>query len=472
MYNPGFISSLVYMLQSTEYQAIPYLKWYWRTQNFNKVALRRNLERTTVAKSLRAVLILGILAEIIAGASLILSGLIKNNPTLIFVGALLIIIYPIIWAHLIILPMLFGRVLIINPKNRKLKAHTKQIFSNHHGITIAIAGSYGKTTMKEILLTVLSQGKKVAATVSNKNVPSEHAKFASKLTGDEDIVIVEYGEEKPGDIADFANTTHPNIGVITGVAPAHLDKYKTLEAAASDIFSLAEYLKDNQVYVNGDNLLIKEYIKDSYLVFSQEGLGNWKTANIKIDVNGMSFKLKNSEQEFNLHTQLIGRHLIGPLCAAVAIGHSQGMSKDQIVKGVGKTKPYEHRMEPKQIAGAWVIDDTYNGTIEGMRSGLELLKELTGKRKIYVTPGLVDQGKEKENVHFQLGKYIAQAAPDITVLMRNSATEFIEKGLNEGNYEGNLLIQNNPVEFYSNLDKFVAVGDVVLMQNDWTDNYN
>jgi UDP-N-acetylmuramyl pentapeptide synthase len=128
-------------------------------------------------------------------------------------------------------------------------------------------------------------------------------------------------------------------------------------------------------------------------------------------------------------------------------------------------------MQPYRMSGAWIIDDTYNGNIEGARVGLELLKALTANRKLYVTPGLVDQGKETKRVHTQLGEYIAAANPDTVVLMKNSTTSYIETGLKNSEYQGEVRIERDPLAFYENLKYFIAAGDIVMMQNDWTDNY-
>ena len=147
------------------------------------------------------------------------------------------------------------------------------------------------------------------------------------------------------------------------------------------------------------------------------------------------------------------------------------MTPKQVEAGLAKTQPFEHRMQPYQLGGAWIIDDTYNGNLEGVRAGTELLASLEAKRKFYVTPGLVDQGGEKERVHIEVGELIAVAKPDIVVLMKNTVTAFIEQGLIKGGFNGELRIEPEPLEFYKNLEHFVAAGDVILMQNDWTDNY-
>jgi UDP-N-acetylmuramoyl-tripeptide--D-alanyl-D-alanine ligase len=133
--------------------------------------------------------------------------------------------------------------------------------------------------------------------------------------------------------------------------------------------------------------------------------------------------------------------------------------------------PFEHRMQPRNVSGATVIDDTYNGNIDGMQAGLRMLKDMPGSRKIYVTPGLVDQGKETKRVHRDLGVSIAKVKPHIVVLMHNSVTKYIVGGMRAEGYKGELRVENDPLKFYTNLDNFIAAGDVVLLQNDWTDNY-
>ncbi|MBC7708236.1 hypothetical protein H7Y63_03365, partial [Polaromonas sp.] len=342
---------------------------------------------------------------------------------------------------------------------------------NHPGAKIAVAGSYGKTTMKELLATVLSEGLDVAATPANKNVSSSHAYFARKLTGTEDVLVIEYGEGAPGDVERFARITSPTHAVITGLAPAHLDQYKTLAAAGQDILSVADYLKGNNVYVNDESPDLLPLLKPDYLRFNKHGALGWKVKDAALTLQGTSFTLTKGRKSLSLHSGLVGRHQIGFLSLVATLGLSLGLTPEQVQSGVAHTKPFEHRMQPYRLGGAWIIDDTYNGNLEGLRAGTALLAELPAARKIYVTPGLVDQGVETERVHITAGRCIAEAKPDIVVLMQNSVTNFIALGLREAGFNGEVRIEDNPLDFYTNLNHFVAAGDLVLMQNDWTDNY-
>lgn len=472
IFSPSYARVLVYMLQSTEYEVGPYLKWWWRTNDFRSVAKRRTLDMTNRAKLLLYLVRLGMVLQILLGVCAVLYGASHDNVFLISVGGSIVVLYPIVWGQLIVVPLLIGQVLIAKPAERRLVAQSERIFKDHPATIIAVAGSYGKTTVKELLLTILSEGKNVAATPANKNVAVSHARFAYRLKDDEEVLIIEYGEGQPGDVARFAETTRPDIGVITGLAPAHLDKYKTLDAAAEDIFSLASAVGPENTFVNEESLPARPYIKREYSGYSADGVQGWKISDIQVKVDGLSFVMKKGKQTLKLKSQLVGRHLVGSLAMCAALASQLGMSEKQIEAGVAKTKPFEHRMQPRLLAGGWIIDDTYNGNLEGIRAGLALLRELKATRKIYVTPGLVDQGKENERVHREIGELIADAKPDRVVLMQNSVTHWIQAGLKHQDYTGEVVVEDNPLNFYTNLDQVIAVGDVVLMQNDWTDNYN
>lgn len=472
LFRPMYAVALVYMLQSTEYQAGPYLRWYWRTANFGRVMRRRTLQRTSAARLLLLAVRAGILSQYLAGAFFIVVGFLDKSPGFVLLGITVIITAPLVWAHIIVLPLILGRLFIIRPRERQLINQSAAIFNSHPGVKIAVAGSYGKTSMKELLLTVLSEGKTVSATPANKNVASSHAVFAASLSGKEEILIIEYGEGRPGDVARFAVTTRPDIGIITGLAPAHLDHYPTLKAAGEDIFSLADHLNSQQVYVNSESVAVHDFIKPEYNVYNSGGALGWRVSNIKVDYDGTYFEMKKDNQHLKLHSELLGKHQVGPLALAAALALKLGLSQSQVERGIAKTSTYEHRMQPRHISGAWIIDDTYNGNIDGMKAGLQLLQDLPATIKTYVTPGLVDQGVETEKVHLELGKLIAQAQPDKVVLMKNSVTNYIKTGMKHHGYSGELRIENDPLKFYTNIDHFLAHGDLVVMQNDWTDNYN
>jgi UDP-N-acetylmuramoyl-tripeptide--D-alanyl-D-alanine ligase len=460
------------MLQSTEYQVWPYLRWFWRTQDFSKVERRRQLIPTRPAHLLLLLLRVGMVLQIIIGALMLYWWLRYGLVAGWEFGLALLLSYPVVWAHAAVVPLVLGRIFVEKPLTAKRSVAAQIIFRNHSGLKIAVAGSYGKTSMKELLRTVLGEGKTVAATPANKNVALSHAAFARSLTGHEDILIIEYGEGAPGDVARFAQVTHPTHAVITGVAPAHLDHYKTIEAAGKDIFSVAPYVADKtHIYVNGESPAAAPFMEPDFVPYDQEGTLGWAVSKVKVGVEGTSFTIKKDKETMRLTSGLLGRHQVGPLVLAAALGKAFGMSDGEVLAGIAKTQPFEHRMQPYQLNGAWIIDDTYNGNLEGIRAGTQLLGELPATEKIYVTPGLVDQGHDTEAIHKEIGQLIAGAKPNVVILMRNSVTASIQQGLAAAGFSGDMVVEDDPLQFYMNLGHFVATGDLVMLQNDWPDNY-
>ncbi len=457
---------LIYMLQQVEYSTSHFLNWVLKLPNLAHIMKRQRLDftaRATLTVIVAYMVWVGLITLSIAGFY------ITNN----YLYLLLLVVIPII---IIITLALFNfafTVLVVSPKERSEIAKAHKRLGTNNAVRIAVLGSYGKTTMKELLTVILGEGLHVASTPGNKNVLISHARWVNKqLSGSEDVLIFEYGEYNPGDIAKLARFSQPSHCLITGLSSAHLDNYKTLDAIADDFNAVFDICESKNVLVNAESPELMSRVESNVNTYSLLGVMGWKITNIKSELNGVSFNMKYKTKTLEIKSQLVGKHLVGPLAACVALADTLGLSKQQIEAGVSKTAPFEHRMRPYKLGPATIIDDTYNGNLEGMKAGLELLSRAEAKRKIYVTPGLVEQGNLTEQIHLDLGKHIAQASPDKVILMKNSVTKFIQKGLVAHNYRGVVTIESEPLAFYQNLEHFVAAGDVVLLQNDWSDQYS
>lgn len=462
-FNPKLPIYLVYMFQQVEYNPHKFLKWVTRVPNIGRIMHRQKLVWTLKARFLVLCISL-VWAFYIA----LIGFYIFWAPLAAVAVALFAPLSLVLFSYLMVL---FAWLYIEEPRRSSLLKRATKQFKEHPGIKIAVAGSYGKTSMKELIHTVLAEGKNVAATPGNKNVPVSHAAWVKKLTGQEEVLLIEYGEGAPGDIKKLAKLTHPDYGVITGLAPNHLDEYEDLNAVAKDLLSLEKYVDNSRLYLNGDSAALMAHKTSGHKVYDHTGALGWTVHNVVIDYSGTSFVVKKGKKKISVKSGLLGAHHIGPLTFVAALADKLGLSVAQIEAGLARTRPYEHRMQPRRQHGAWIIDDTYNGSLEGFRAGLALLSHLPAKRKIYVTPGLVDQGIETERVHLEIGGLIAAAKPDRVVLMKNSTTEDIVKGLQEAGYKGDLQIEADPLLYYTNLEHIIAGGDLIVMQNDWTDNY-
>jgi UDP-N-acetylmuramoyl-tripeptide--D-alanyl-D-alanine ligase len=472
LYRIGQIKTNVYMLQQVEYRPNKFLDWFIRVlksnQSFKNIQKRSELKITVKARLL-VLFQYFIIILVLVAISLFFS---YSNNVYLVAFLLLLVILPFILVLSLYVLSLIAYDLIIKPKIKNIKRDASLIFENNRAIKIAVLGSYGKTTIKEALKTILAEKFVVSVTPGNKNVISSHNEFAKSLKGDEDVIILEFGEGRPGDIGEMASMFKPQYAVVTGIAPNHLDEYESIEDIANDFISICDFVNKNNLFFNANSELLSKYFIDKAQKITNKSIAGWKIENVLVSVTQTSFSLKNGRKTININTGLLGRHHVPIIAYCAVLAHDLGLNVKQIEDGCMKIRPYDHRMQSRKLHGAWLIDDTYNGNIEGLRAGLELLNELDMKRKWYVTPGLVDQGSETVNVHKELGKLIALANPDIVVLMKNSVTELIEESLLKSDYKGELRIEDSPLEFYTNLEHHVVAGDLVLMQNDWTDNYN
>ncbi len=468
-YNLRYPHSLVYMLQASEYNVRDYFFWYNRTDDFTNVERRKQLVKTK--KALLLLTIAWAIVLFICGLAVYILWF-GVAPLKYFLSFLIVLGTPYFLAYGIVIPLLIIKILIQWPAEYLIINKARRQLEAHKAVKIAVAGSFGKTTMREILKTVLSEGKKVAAPPHSYNTPLGISRFVKTLAGDEDVLIFELGEYYPGDIGKLCDLVQPDMGVITGINEAHLQKFKKLERTIKTVYELADYLRNKPVYINNESELTQKNARRGNITYNRTHVGDWKIGDQKTDLTGTSFTFVRKDMKLELKSALLGLHQIGPLATAADIALNLGLSSSQVENGISKTKPFDHRLEPK-IDGAGVItlDDSYNGNPGGVKAVIEFLASLKKCRRFYVTPGLVEMGVQTEEVHKQIGNNLAKANIEKIILIKNSVTKYIEQGLREAEFKGDVLWFNDARAVFAALPLLTVKGDVVLLQNDWPDQY-
>lgn len=345
-------------------------------------------------------------------------------------------------------------------------------------IKIAITGSFGKTSVKEILKTILSQKYRVLATPSSYNTPLGIALTVKNLDSTHDILITEMGARQKGDIKLLANMVKPHYGVLTGVNNQHLESFGSIENTKDTKFELFEYLqKDGVGFFSADNAnaleLSQRFTGEKYLS-GTVGEDNLVTAtDITHSVKGMTFTLNiKGEKPVKCTTTLLGEHSVRNICLASAVAYKIGLSPREIATGINRLQSVGHRLElmpnNKNII---VIDDSYNASVDSVNAAMDVLDTFEG-RKIVVTPGLIELGKVEALANFEMGKVLAKHADLVIVIGKHNAVMLIN-GLLEGG------MAREDIRFAKTLNKgnemlngLIKEGDVVLFENDLPDNYN
>ena len=368
------------------------------------------------------------------------------------------------------------------PFERIIRRHYLRIagnkLDNSEVIKIGITGSYGKTSVKEILKTVLSQKYRVLATPKSFNTPLGIALTVKNLDNTHDVFIAEMGARSKGDIAELAQMVKPKYGILTGVNNQHLETFGTIENTKDTKFELFDNLsKDGVGFFSADNgnavELMDRFQGEKYSAGTL-GEGNLVTASdVKTDGRGTTFTLYfNGERGVKCSTVLLGKHAVSNICLAAAVAYKIGLSPKEIVSGINRIQSIGHRLEllpnNKNIV---IIDDSYNSNMDGVIAAMDVLDTFKG-RKIVLTPGLVELGKMENVANLEFGRLLASHA-DIVIIIGKHNAEMLINGLKDGDMPvDNIKFSKSLSKGNELLNEILREGDVVLFENDLPDNYN
>ena len=344
-------------------------------------------------------------------------------------------------------------------------------------IKIGITGSFAKTSVKEILKTILSQKYRVLATPFSYNTPLGIAKSVKLLDSTHDVFIAEMGARQKGDIKELARLVNPKYGILTGVNHQHLESFGSIENTMDTKFELFENLSSDGVGIfSSDNenavKLFDRFNGEKYMAGANGENALVYAKDMSVDGRGTTFTLVVDGNEVECSTVLLGTHSVRNICLASAVAYKMGLSPKEIASGIEKITSIGHRLEivpnNKNIV---IIDDSYSANEEGVKSAMEVLDNFKG-RKIVLTPGLVELGKIENLVNFEFGKTLSKHADCVIVVGKHNA-EMIIKGLLEGGMKKeNITFAKNLNKGNAILNQMLCEGDIILFENDLPDNYN
>ncbi|MBQ7137798.1 MAG: UDP-N-acetylmuramoyl-tripeptide--D-alanyl-D-alanine ligase [Clostridia bacterium] len=346
-------------------------------------------------------------------------------------------------------------------------------------IKIGITGSYGKTSVKFILGTILQEKFQVLVTPSSFNTPMGVTRIIrEKLMPAHQVFVAEMGARHVGDIKEMCRLVHPHHGVLTSVGPQHLDTFKTLERIKSTKYELMDAIPDGGCcFFPDDKEICRELFdktrKEKRLCSvhpEADDADVWAT-DIRVSPAGSSFILHTMNDEIACQTRLLGEHNIQNILLAATVGLRLGMTLRQIARGISKVMPVEHRLQLLPSTGVTIIDDAFNSNPKGAQAALKVIKGFEGRR-IIITPGMVELGAGEEQFNHDFGTMMAECV-DVAILVGRKHTAPIAKGLREAGFpEENLHVVSNLEKASALLRQIGRPGDVALFENDLPDNYS
>jgi UDP-N-acetylmuramoyl-tripeptide--D-alanyl-D-alanine ligase len=366
----------------------------------------------------------------------------------------------------------------------------RRILKEYAPTVVGVAGSYGKTSTKEFLATILAARWSVLRPPGSHNTPMGLSRvIRERLEPGHELFVAELGDYVPGDIRFLCDLVRPKIGVLTTIGPEHLERFKTIERVARTKEELIEALpSDGVAVINQDDPLVRA-IGDRaearglrvvrYGLMGHAGAPSPSPATVRArDVRstrtGLVFTVEaEGRGEARFEVGVLGRHNVMNVLAATAVALELGMSLPEIAAAARSIAPVEHRLQPIQGAGGvLVIDDAFNSNPRGAAEALEVLAELEANRRLLVTPGMIELAEREFDENRAFGRKAADVCDEVILVGPERAVPILA-GLREAGFpESRTHVVRDLAEATTRLGKLLGPGDVVLFENDLPDTYD
>lgn len=362
--------------------------------------------------------------------------------------------------------------------NRHYYNDAKHIIESHRGlIIIGVTGSFGKTSTKNYLASVLAEKYNVLVTPGNFNTLLGVIRtIREQLRPYHQVFIVEMGAKQKNDIKEICDLVHPTIGIVTAVGEMHLETFKCVENIQDTKFELINSLPANGLgVINNDSEYIKDYkgitSRCKLLKYAVDNDGDYKATDVVYGTNGVSFTLGDNQQ---YSSRLLGIGNLLNILASIAVADYLEVPVNKQKNAIARLQPVEHRLSMKVANGITVLDDAYNSNPQGAKMGLEVLKNFAvgeGNKRIVITPGFVEMGARQTEANKELGRTIAQSC-DYAIIVNAVNREAIKGGIEEGGLPAEkYFLADSLNHAHQQLAKILRAGDVVLYENDLPDNF-
>ncbi len=345
---------------------------------------------------------------------------------------------------------------------------------------VGITGSFGKTTTKYILTEILRHKFNTLKTPGSYNTTMGITKvICSELKPIHDIFVVEMSAKKSGDIKEICDLVRPQYGLITAIGEQHLETFGTLDNIKKTKNELINSLPSHGVaFFNMDDVNCRELVSATKCRIVKYGIEveglDYRISDLTINEYGSNFTITRTRDNSRMifQTQLLGKHNIYNILGAVAVASELGIELAEMVYSLRQVVAVPHRLELKRMGGGVTfIDDAFNSNPVGSKMALEVLAQIGGKRKIIITPGMVELGVKEDEYNERLGENIAQVC-NYVILVGEQQTLALQRGLKTKQYPSDkLFIAVDFAAAKKHLDQLLQAGDVVLFENDLPDNY-
>lgn len=320
---------------------------------------------------------------------------------------------------------------------------------------IAVTGSVGKTSVKDIVYTVVNSEYKTLCTKGNMN-----NEIGVPLTilglNDHQAMVIEMGMDHLGEIHMLANIAKPTIGIITNIGTAHIGNLGSRENILKAKMEITDGMINGTLIINNDNDLLKTVKYDNLITIGIDNKSDYMAKNIKDNIFSSNFYI---DEEY-ITLPIGSKAFVYNALFAYAVGKKLGISNDKIVKALEHFKLTPHRLELIEHNDYRIIDDTYNASLDSVNNSLDMLGKVAGRR-VFIFGDILELGNYAEKIHKEIGKSVIKNKIDVLITVGKNAyytySVVYDNGIESYHY-------NNNEDMLKELDKIIDIGDTILVK--------
>jgi len=358
-----------------------------------------------------------------------------------------------------------GELLPVEDAYRALRDLASWARRRWGGTVVAVTGSAGKTSTKDIIASLLSVKMRVGKTTGNFNNHVGLPLSILRLPDDAEAAVLEIGMNHAGEIRQLAGIGGPNVGVVTNAGFAHIENFDSVEGVARAKRELIESLPPDGVAVlNADDERVTRFgggHPGPVVRFGFSGGADVRALGVERTAGGIRFEIAG---EGHFESRLEGRHGVRNILAGVAAAGVFGIGPAELRDAIATLEPGARRGRRFTHEGITVIDDCYNSNPDAVRAMLETLRDTPGRRRIAVLGEMLELGRWTGPLHQEIGRFVAACGVDVLVGIRGAARLMADAAVAAGLPAGAAYFFPGPELAGGHVRKLARAGDVILFK--------